>query len=98
MRMGEREGEEEDEVTEWQRWERGVRRCSYKDTLPTFRIQGFLGNHTMLICALSNSPKRRARPLSGLPRNYGPYHLFFDATWYCTPNIHRPLRNTIKAQ
>ena len=81
MRMGEREGEEEDEVTEWQRWERGVRRRSYKDTLSTFRIQGFLGNRTMLICALLNSPKWHAGPLSGLPRNCGPYHLFFDATW-----------------
>ena len=87
MRMGEREGEEEDEVTEWPRWERGVRRRSYKDTFPTFRIQGFLGNRTMLICALPNFPKRRARPLSGLLRNYGPYHPFFDATLYCTPNI-----------
>ena len=98
MRMGEREGEEEDEVTEWQRWERGVLRRSYKDTLLSFRIQGFLGNRTMLICALLNSPKQRAGPLSGLPRNYGPYLPFFYATWYYTPNIRRPLRNAIKAQ
>ena len=80
MQMGEREGEEEDEVTEWQRWERGVRRHSYKDTLSTFCIQGFLGNCTMPICALLNSPKCHARPLSRFPRNYGPYHPFFDAT------------------
>jgi len=53
MRMGEREGEEEDEVTEWQRWERGVQRRSYKDTLLTFCIQGFLENRTMLIFAPS---------------------------------------------
>ena len=59
MRMEEREGKEEDEVVEWQRWERRVRRCSYKDTLSTFCIQGFLGNRTMLICTLLNSPKRR---------------------------------------
>ena len=98
MRMGEREGEEEDEVTEWPRWERGVRRHSYKDTLLTFRIQEILGNRTMLICAFLNSPKRRVGLLSGLPRNYGPYRPFFDATWYCTPNIRRLLRNTIKAQ
>ena len=98
MRMGKREGKEEDEVAEWQRWEHGVRRHSYKDTLPTFCIQGFLENHTMLICALPNSPKRHARPLSRLLRNYDPYHPFFDATRNCTPNIHRPLRKTIKAQ
>ena len=98
MQMGEHEGEEEDEVTEWQRWERRVRRRSYKDTLPTFLIQGFLGNRTMLICVLPNSLKHRAEPLSGHPRNYGPYHPFFDATLYYTPNICRPLRNTIKAQ
>ena len=66
MRMGEREGKEEDEVAEWQRWERGVRRRSYKDTQPTFRIQGFLENRTMLICTLPNSLKRRGGPLSGL--------------------------------
>ena len=87
MRMGEREGEEEDEVTESQRWKRGVRRRSYKDTLLTFCIHGFLGNRTMLICALSNPPNRRAGPLSRLPRNYGPYRPFFNATWYCTSNI-----------
>ena len=87
MRMGEHEGEEEGEVTEWQRWERGVRRHSYKDTLPTFCIQGFLGNRTMLICAFLNSPKRHARPLSGLSCNCGPYRLFVEATWYCMPNI-----------
>ena len=98
MRMGEREGKEEDEVAEWQRWERGVWRCSYKGTQPTFCIQGFLGNHTMLICAFPNSPKRHAGPLARLPRNYGPYRPFFDSTRYCTPNIRRPLRNTIKAQ
>ena len=80
MRMGEHEGKDEDEVMEWQRWERRVRRCSNKDTLSTFCIQGFLGNRTMLICALLNSPKRHGGPLSGLPRNYGPYHPFFDAT------------------
>ena len=97
MRMGEREGEEEDEVTEWPRWERGVRRRSYKDILSTFRIQGFLGNRAM-ICAFLNSPKRHGGPLPGLLRNYGPYRLFSNATWYCTPNIHRLLRNTIKAQ
>ena len=98
MRMGECEGEEEDKVVEWQRWERGVWQRSYKDTLPTFRIQGFLGNHTMLIYALPNSPKRRAGPLSGLLRNCGPYRPFFYSTWYCPPNIRRPLRNAIKAQ
>ena len=98
MQMGEREGKEEDEVVEWQRWERGVRRRSYKDTLSTFRIQGFLGNRTMLIYALPNSPKRHPGLLSELSRNYGPYRPFFNATRYCTPNIHRPLRNTIKAQ
>ena len=98
MRMGEREAEEEDEVAKWLRWERGVRRHSYKDTLLNFRIQGFLGNCTMLICAFPNSPKRRAGPLSGLPRNYSPYRPFFDATRYCTPNICQPLRNAIKAQ
>ena len=80
MRMGKCEGEEEDKVAEWQRWKRGVRRRSYKDTLPTFHIQGFLENRTMLICALPNSPKQRAGPLSGLPRNYGPYRPFFDTT------------------
>ena len=62
MRMGEREDEEEDEVAKWQRWERGVRRRSYKETIPTFRIQGFLENRTILICALPNSPKRRGGP------------------------------------
>ena len=98
MRMGEHEGEEEDKVTKWQRWERGVRQRSYKDTLLTFCIQVFLGNRTMLICALPNSPKWRAGLLSGLPRNCGPHRPFFDATWYCTLNIHRLLRNTIKAQ
>ena len=77
MRMEEHDAEEEDEVAKWQRWERGVRRRSYKETVPTFCIQGFLENHTMLICALLNSPKRYARPLSGLPRNYGPYRPFF---------------------
>ena len=85
--MGEREGKKEDGVTEWQRWGRGVWRRSYKDTLLTFCIQEFLANRTMLICALPNSPKWRAGPLSGLPRNYGPYRPFFDATRYYTPNI-----------
>ena len=77
MRMGEREGKEEDEMAEWQMWERGVRRHSYKETVLTFRIQGFLGNHTILICALPNSPKQHAGPLSGLLRDCGPYHPFF---------------------
>ena len=76
MLMEEHEGEEEDEVTQWQRWERGVWRRSCKATLPTFRIQRFLGSRTMLICALPKSPKQRAGPLSGLPRNYGPYRPF----------------------
>ena len=98
MRMGEHEAEEEDEVAKWQRWEHGVWRRSYKETIPTFRIQGFLGNRTLLICALPNSPKRRGGPLSGLLCNYGPHRPLFDATWYCTPNIRRLLRNTIKAQ
>ena len=80
MRMGEREDEEEGKVTKWHSWERGVQQCSYKDILLTFCIQGFLGNRTMLIYARQNSPKRRARPLSGLPRNYGPYRPFFNAT------------------
>ena len=97
MQMGECEGEEEDEATEWQRWERGVQWRSYKETVPTFRIQGFLGNCTT-ICAFQNSLKRYGGPLSGLPCNYSPYRPFFDATWNCTPNIHRLLRNTIKAQ
>ena len=96
--MEEREAEEEDEVVKWQRWQRIVRRHSYKETVPTFRIQGFLGNRTMLICTLPNSPKRRAGPLSGLLRNCGPYHLFSYATWIDSLNIHRLLRNTIKAQ
>ena len=97
MRIGEREGKEEHEVTEWQRWERGVRQRSYKDTLPTFHIQGFLGNRTM-ICAFLNFLKRCGGPLSGLPCNCSPYGPFFDATWNCTPNIRRLLHNTIKAQ
>ena len=71
MRIGERVGEEEDEVAEWQRWERGVRRCSYKETIPTFRIQGFLGNRTM-ICVFLNSSKRRGGPLPGLLRPISP--------------------------
>ena len=75
--MGEHEGKEEDEVAEWQRWERGVQRHSYKGTQSTFRIKGFLENRTILICALPNSPKRRGGPLSGLPRNYGKYRPFF---------------------
>ena len=98
MRMGEHEAEEEDEVAKWQRWEHGVWRRSYKETIPTFRIQGFLGNRTILIYALPNSPKRRGGPLSRLPRNYGLYRLFFDATWYYTSNIRQLLHNTIKAQ
>ena len=98
MRMGEREGKEEDEVAEWQRWERGVRRRNYKETVPTFRIQGFLGNRTILICALPNSLKQCAGPLSGLPRNYSPHRPFFNATQYGTPNIRRLLHNAIKAQ
>jgi len=98
MRMGEREAEEEGEVAEWQRWEHRVQQRNYKETVPTFCIQGFLGNRTILICALPNSPKRRGGPLSGLPRNCGPYRPFFDATQYCTANIRRPLHNTVKAQ
>jgi hypothetical protein len=31
-------------VAEWQRWERGMRRRSYKALSPPFRIRGFLGN------------------------------------------------------
>ena len=77
MRMGEREDEEEGKVTKWHSWERGVQQCSYKDILLTFCIQGFLGNRSMPICAFPNSPKRRAGPLFGLPRNCGPIsHVF----------------------
>ena len=36
--------EEEDEMAKGQRYERGVRRCSYKALPPPFRIRGFLGN------------------------------------------------------
>ena len=72
MRMGEHEAEEEGEVAEWQRWERRVQRCSYKGTLSTFRIQGFLGNRTM-ICAFLNSPKQRGGPLSVLSHNCSSY-------------------------
>ena len=80
MRMGEREAEEEGEVAEWQRWEHRVQQRNYKETVPTFCIQGFLENHTMLICALLNFQKQRAGPLSGLPHNYGPHRPFFDPT------------------
>ena len=91
MRMG--EGEEEDEVAEWQRWERGVRRRSYKDTLFTFRIQWFLGNRTM-ICAFSNSSKRWAvvwasaqlRPISPILRRNLVLHIEYSPT---SPQYHQ---------
>ena len=94
---GSARGEEKDEMAKWQRWERGEQRRSYKALPPPFRIRGFLGNRST-ICASLNSPKRRGGPLPGLPRDYNPYRPFFAATCYCTPNIRRLLRNTIKAQ
>ena len=33
-------------MAKWQRWERGVRRRSYKAFPPPFCIRGFLGNHS----------------------------------------------------
>ena len=39
--MEECEAEEEDEVAKWQRWERGVRRRSYKALPPLFAFKGF---------------------------------------------------------
>ena len=33
-------------MAKWQRWERRVRRRSYKALPPPFRIRGFLGNHS----------------------------------------------------
>ena len=59
---------------------------STRGSIPTFRIQGFLENRTM-IYASPNSPKRHGGPLPGLPRNCSPYHPFFAATCYYTPNI-----------
>ena len=38
--------EEEDEMANLQRWDRGVWRRSYKALPPPFRIQGFLGNRS----------------------------------------------------
>ena len=95
MRMEEHEAEEEDEVAKWKRWERGVRRRSYKETIPTFRIQGFLGNRTILICALPNSPKRRGgaviwasaqlRPISPILRHNLVLHTEYSPT---SPQYH----------
>ena len=39
--MGSAKAEEEDEVAKWQRWERGVRRRSYKALPPLFAFKGF---------------------------------------------------------
>ena len=73
-----------------------MRRCSYKDTQPTFRIQGFLGNRTMLICAFPNSPKRRGGSLSGLLRNRSPCRPFIAAIRFYSLNNRRILRHLLR--
>ena len=44
--------EDEDGMAEWQRWERGMQRRSYKELSPPFCILGFLENHS---CDLRSS-------------------------------------------
>jgi len=95
MRIGKHEDEEEDEAVKWQRWERGVRRCSYKDTLSTFCNQGFLENRSM-ICAPPDSPKWFTGPLPGLLLNYSPYRPFIATICYYSPNFRRLLRHLLR--
>ena len=87
--------EEEDEMAKWQRWERGVRRCSYKALPHPFAFEGFLETAPK-IGASPNSPQQQGGPLPGLLHNRGLYRPFIFAICYDSPNIrqllHQPLR------
>jgi len=69
--------EEEDEMTKWQRWERGVRRCSYKALPPPFHIRGFLGNrsHDLRLSEFSATARWAVTWAFAQPRPISPiYH------------------------
>ena len=72
-------------MTKWQRWERGVRRRSFKALPPPFRIRGFLGNHSHDL--RPNSPQQQSGLLPGLSRNRGLYRRYISAICYGSPNI-----------
>ena len=87
---GNARAKEEDEMAKWQRWERGVRRHSYKALPHLFAFEGFWETAPM-ICAPPNSPQQRGGPLPGLSRNCSPYGPFIAVIYYCSPNIRRLL-------
>ena len=64
--------EEEDEMAKGQRYERGVRRRSYKALPPPFRILGFLGNRSRDL-RFSEFPAIESGPLPGPSCSPGPY-------------------------
>ena len=59
-------------MAKWQRWERVVRRRSYKALPQPFRIQGFLGNRSRDFCHPEFSATEGG-PLPGPLRNLGLY-------------------------
>ena len=82
--------EEEDEMAKGQRYERGVRRRSYKALPHLFAFEGFWETIPM-ICASLNSLQQQGGPLPGLSCNRGPYCRFLCVICYGSPNIHRLL-------
>jgi hypothetical protein len=64
--------EEEDEMVKRQRYERGVRRRSYKALPPPFRIRGFLGNRSRDL-RFSEFPTTEGGPLPGPSHSSGLY-------------------------
>jgi len=63
--------EEEDEMAKGQRYERGVRRHSYKALPLPFRIRGFLGNRSRDL-RFSEFSATEGGPLPGLSRKARP--------------------------
>ena len=83
--------------TKWQSGKGGSACCSgtiIKHEPPTLRIQGFVGNRSM-ICASPNSPQQCGGPSPGLSRNYSMYRPFIAAICYCSSNIRRLLRHLL---
>ena len=82
-------------MAKWQRWERGMRRCSYKALSPPFRIRGFLGNRSRDL-RLSKFSDAAYGPLPGLLRNRGPCRLFITTVGYHSPNNRQLLRHLLR--
>ena len=87
--------EDEDGMAKWQRYERGMRRRSYKALSPPFRIREFLGNRSRGL-RLSEFSNAAYGPLLRLSRNRSPCCSFIATVSCYSPNNRRLLRHLLR--